>query len=84
MTKKELIEAIADYPDDAQIIIQKDGEGNSYSPMYCADIGYYVPATTWSGEFYGTDLSPDDCAMDNEEHERLTTNHLAIVFVPIN
>lgn len=34
MTKDELIIQLCDFPGDAKIILQRDPEGNGYSPLY--------------------------------------------------
>jgi len=34
MTKKELLEELADYPDDTQVYLAKDTEGNAIRPLY--------------------------------------------------
>lgn len=48
MTVKELKEAIAELPDDMEVILQKDGEGNGYSPLSGADPNaVYIPNNVW-------------------------------------
>lgn len=37
------------------IILQKDGEGNGYSPLADAELAVYVADSTYSGEVYGED-----------------------------
>ena len=38
---------------DKLVVLQKDGEGNDYSPLYGVDDACgYVPYNTWSGEIY--------------------------------
>lgn len=32
------------------VIVQKDGEGNDYSPLAGFWVGKYIPSSTWSGE----------------------------------
>lgn len=52
MKAKDLKKLLENVPDDFIIILQKDGEGNGYSPL--SDVGSenlgYVPNSTWSGE----------------------------------
>ena len=31
-------------------IVQKDGEGNGYSPLAGVDVGFYAAKNTWSGD----------------------------------
>lgn len=54
MTVGQLKKLLAAIPDDHLVILQKDAEGNGYSPL--ADVegrnNVYVPDSTWSGEVY--------------------------------
>ena len=50
MTKKELIRFLADYPDEIEIVLAKDAEGNSVSPLDEAAHQYYYSENKWSGE----------------------------------
>jgi hypothetical protein len=48
MNVKELKLALAGLPDDMEIILQKDGEGNDYSPLAETDTNaIYIPNTSW-------------------------------------
>ncbi len=71
MTVKELREALVDLPDDMPVIMQKDGEGNGYSPLYCADgdNNSYLAETTWMGEVGLTKLTPALRAKGYEEED---------------
>jgi len=55
----ELRKELEQFPDDMEIIISKDGEGNQYSPLsdFCERM--YVPTTTWFGDAYMTDEDID-------------------------
>jgi hypothetical protein len=54
MTVKELIAELQELDGDLTLIIQKDPEGNEYSPLVgVAGGAYYVPDSTWSGTVYG-------------------------------
>lgn len=53
---------------DLPIIMSKDGEGNSCSPLNAVEFGFYFAESTWSGEFYenrdefdGDDVIPVVC-----------------------
>lgn len=51
MTVRELIEALKGMDPDRLVVLQKDGEGNGYSPLADVDDNAaYMPETTWSGE----------------------------------
>jgi len=68
MNKKELLLLLVDVPDDAEVIISKDGEGNAYSP--CCNCYYplkYAPETTWRGVVYNPQ-DPDDSGWKYEEN----------------
>lgn len=53
-------------PGDTIVILAKDGEGNSFSPLAEAENAMYYAETTWSGEHYLTEADrqaqddPDD------------------------
>jgi hypothetical protein len=57
----ELKEILNSLPDDTQIVMSSDSEGNSYSPLsgYC--VGQYVPENTWSGTFYDETDFKSEC-----------------------
>ena len=51
MTVKELIAELGEIADQNRIVImQKDGEGNGYSPLSCVETDAYWAETTWSGD----------------------------------
>lgn len=55
MTLKEFRELTKDLPEEMEMIIQKDSEGNGYSPLSgIDDEAIYVAENTYSGEVYST------------------------------
>jgi len=50
MTVGELRELLKGFDADRIVIMAKDGEGNSYSPLYGAWTGKYRAETTWFGD----------------------------------
>jgi hypothetical protein len=52
MTVGELLESLAGLKPDLMVVLQEDAEGNGYSPLAGAEVGYYVPQSTWSGDVY--------------------------------
>ena len=69
MTVNQLRDALADLtdlPGDALVILQKDAEGNGYSPLYSVDRAQYAPDSTWSGECWPT---AEQIAADGGEDE---------------
>jgi hypothetical protein len=80
MNKKELLLLLADVPDDAEVIISSDAEGNSYSPLCSHKYpAKYVPNTTWSGEIYAPEDSEED---EYWKDEKTAVN--AVVLYPTN
>ena len=67
MTKKDLIEALVDVPDDFVVILSSDSEGNNYSPLAGYDKVMYVPENSYSGEIYDKE-STDDMDIDYVEN----------------
>ena len=85
MTVKELKEEIKNLPDDMEVVLQKDAEGNGYSPLSGADPdAVYIPETTWSGDVYSMGWSADDACMEEEEWAELKTMPRALVLHPVN
>lgn len=61
MTVKELRNALEGADDNLIVVMSKDGEGNSFSPLADADTesNVYVPDSTWSGEIHIKELTPE-------------------------
>lgn len=55
----ELADYLATQPRDRPVVMSKDGEGNSYSPLAEAGESMYAADSTWSGERY---MTPEDIA----------------------
>lgn len=47
---------LARYPDNFEVILSADGEGNNFSPLDEVVGGMYEAANTWTGEFYHQDV----------------------------
>ena len=85
MNRKELYEIIKDLPDDTEIILQKDSEGNDCSPLAGADPNcIYIPENTWSGTVYSTELTAEDFGLDEDEWDEMNTNPKVLVLYPVN
>jgi hypothetical protein len=60
----ELREALEKVRDDTLIVLSRDAEGNSYSPLDEPTSGFYVPENRHSGELWtgedGEREPPDD------------------------
>lgn len=77
MNVKELRKALENLPDDMEVILQKDAEGNNYSPLHGADSEViYVPYSTWSGEVYSV--------LDVRVDDNFSNRPRAIVLYPVN
>ena len=85
MNVKELKEALENLPDDMEIILQKDSEGNGYSPLSGADDEcIYVSHEAWYGNVYATTNSADDNCMGDDEWEELKKKPRCLVLHPMN
>lgn len=85
MLVRDLITKLKLENPDSEVILQKDSEGNGYSPL--ADVdgqAIYVPDSSWSGEVYSTEWSADDMMMGEEEWEKLKQQPHCVVLSPIN
>lgn len=61
MTVGALRKVLEELPDDRPVVLEKDAEGNGYSPLAEAVEGMYEPDSTWSGQVYPT---PEQVAAD--------------------
>ncbi|MCP4761744.1 MAG: hypothetical protein GY870_08180 [archaeon] len=86
MKVKELKELLNDFPDDYDIILQKDSEGNGYSPLSCGEEAMYIPETTWHGEVYDIKWSAEDAGRGVDEWEWMKQNKKfrCVVLAPTN
>ena len=63
MKVKELIELLQKLDQEALVIMSKDAEGNSFSPLDEVETCLYQPDSTWSGDrdsIFDGDTSSDD------------------------
>ena len=85
MRVSELMDRLAELPEDAEVIMQKDGEGNGYSPLYEVDgNAIYVPKSTWSGDVYSTEWTANDADMDKDEWAQMLKKPRCVVLAPTN
>ena len=76
---------INNLPDDMEVILQKDSEGNGYSPLCDVDTdAVYIPDSTWSGAVYNMSWSAYDACMDEEDWENIKAKPRALILYPIN
>lgn len=50
LTVGELKTILSGYPDDYNVVLAKDEEGNGFSPLATTDPAFYEAETTWQGE----------------------------------
>jgi hypothetical protein len=85
MTVKELIKLLKKEDPSALVIMSKDGEGNSYSPLSSFWSGGYLADTTWSGEAGLLELTEVDEVEGYTEEDVLEEGAVkAIIFCPVN
>ena len=89
MTIKELKYEIANLPDDMEVIISKDSEGNIFSPLCDIDSNWtYVASTTWDGEIFSMELSDEDACdeydLSPEEWEEIKRKPKCLILSPTN
>lgn len=60
MTVKQLIEALKKENQDALVVMAKDSEGNSYSPLHQAADCAYRSTKPWNGEIVDGEPSEKD------------------------
>lgn len=85
MNVKELKAELEDLPDDMEVILQKDAEGNGYSPLAGANAdAIYMTENTYSGLVFSTYWTAEDVGVDEEEWARIKTNPQVVVLYPIN
>jgi len=85
MTVKELKEKLKNYPDDMLIIMQKDAEGNGYSPLdSLGNTSIYIPEKPWYGEVYNTDWTADEACIEPEEWEKMKLEPRVLLLCPVN
>lgn len=85
VTVKTLKALISNLPDDMIVILQKDSEGNGYSPLHHVDPdAFYVPENMRSGEAYSRTYSAVDCCMEEAEHAALMNGPRCLVLAPVN
>ncbi len=58
MTCGELADYLTAQPRDRLVILEKDAEGNGYSPLFGAREASYAATSTWSGEIVNPDQEP--------------------------
>lgn len=85
MKVKDLKKAIDNLPDDMEVILQKDSEGNGYSPLDGADPNaIYIEETPWYGDVYDIEWTADEAGFDEDEWNEIKAKPKALILYPIN
>lgn len=85
MKVKHLIEELHKLDPNAEVILQKDSEGNGYSPLNGVDGDtVYIKENSWSGSVYNTNWSADDADMEEKEWKKILKRKRSVVLYPIN
>ena len=69
---------------NGEVIMQKDAEGNGYSPMAGAEEAIYIPNNGYDGEVISLGWSAGDCDMEEDEWEEMRAQPKCVVLYPIN
>lgn len=81
----ELIAILSKMDPEREVIMQKDAEGNGYSPLSGADDNArYQAETTWYGEVGRETLSEEDRARGFGDEDIMTGGVPACVLYPVN
>lgn len=83
MTVSELIEKLAGFDGSRLVVMSKDAEGNSYSPLSDFSTGAYAAESTWSGEV-GLEALTDESRADGYSEEDVVDGVSALVLWPVN
>lgn len=82
---KELLQLLASCNPESEVILQKDGEGNGYSPLQGVDdAAVYVPSSSYSGDVYSREWSAADACLTEREWSKLLKQPSCVVLFPVN
>ena len=87
MKVKDLMAELAKCDPEAELIVQKDAEGNGYSPLSGIDHEcVYMPECDWYGDVISTKWSPEECCMghDPDHYDEIMAMPRCVVLYPIN
>jgi hypothetical protein len=85
MTVRELKEVIASLPDEMEVVLQRDSEGNGYSPLSGVDPdAVYISETRWYGDVYSMDWTAEEACMTEEEWEEIKGKPRTLILYPVN
>lgn len=82
MKVKKLIEALSECDPNSEVILQKDPEGNGYSPLEGADNEAICVEDGREYQVYDTKWSAGDACMDEAEWKQLMRRKRCVVLFP--
>jgi hypothetical protein len=83
ITVKDFINILSQFDPNRILIMSKDGEGNSYSPLCSAWEASYLPNNAWCGDIGLEKLTPKDKELGYTD-EDVVNGIPCIVLSPIN
>lgn len=85
MVVRQLKELIVNLPNDMEVILQKDSEGNEYSPLAGGDTDtVYISNNSWSGNVYSTEWTAEDACMSEEDWAKIKLQPRVLTLYPVN
>jgi len=83
MTVGELLQQLENEDPESLVVMAKDSEGNSYSPLSSFWTGAYKADSTWSGEVGFSELTPEleEAGYDEED---IIEGVKAVILCPTN
>lgn len=84
MSVKELIEMLNGFEQEAEVIMQKDGEGNEHSPLAGLWFGRYRADSTWSSEVGLAGLDDELRERGYTEEDVMEDGVAAVILSPTN
>lgn len=85
MKVKDLMIELSRLNPNSEVILQKDSEGNDYSPLYAVDgEAVYVSETAWNGKVYSMGWTADEAGMTEDEWTEICSQPRCVVLAPSN
>ena len=85
MKVKDLIRELKLLDPEMEVILQKDSEGNGFSPLDGVDENcIYVEETSYEGYIYDTTWDADEADMSEDEWAEFLKQPRCVVLYPVN
>ena len=82
MNVGELKEQIKDLPDNMEVILQEDPEGNGYRNLYIADPNVVIQRYGRQIEVYDDNWTHEDADMEEDEWKALLEKPRVLILAP--